>query len=541
MRSGLYVSCFGFICSLLLVAGCTDDYFDPSRISDGLPGWEPDLALPLVSVSLDANDLLIWADSTGSFSAVGADGLVSIVYRSTILSIGVNDLFFFPPVSFPYPMGLTADEITALQGNGQLSKSYTNDILFLVSPGGEELDSVRMAEGTMQFSFTNTFNHPAQLVVTMPNVVAGGIPLSRTYPVGANSTVSDQIDLTGYAMDLSATVNGYNQLRVRYDLNLTHSGGSTNTSQQVVSTQSFTDMRFSHVFGYFAQQLIPVPLDTVNIDLYNNAIQGNVHFVDPKFSLTVNNSFGVPLGLSLDHLSGYSATTGTFPFNQTVINGVQPIGAPGIGQIGQSVSTTFTFDRNSSNIDQLLDQRLSSIIYQLSAQMNPAGHAFNFATDQSRLEVLADVEVPLWGRATGFVIQDTIPFPESDVLADMVSEGMIRVGTTNGFPADATIQLIFLDENRQATDSLQQTPLQQVIRSGTVGSNGRVTTPTETKIDFAVPAEKVAHVFGCKEMVIRASLNTTDGGTTDIKFYSDYHLDLRLSIQVKMRLNPNGF
>jgi hypothetical protein len=80
-----------------------------------------------------------------------------------------------------------------------------------------------------------------------------------------------------------------------------------------------------------------------------------------------------------------------------------------------------------------------------------------------------------------------------------------------------------------------------VIRSGTVGSNGRVTAPVETKVDFAVPADKVGHVFGCKEMVIRASLNTTDGGTTDIRFYNDYRLDLRLSIQVKLRLNPNGF
>jgi len=541
MRSGFYAFFLGLMCSLLLLSGCTDDYFDPSRISNDLPGWEPDLALPLVSVSLSASDLFISNDSTGSYTDVAADGLISIVYRSTILSIGVNDLFFFPPVSFPYPMGLTDAEIATFQNNGQISKNFTNDILFQVSPGGEELDSVRLAQGVMQFSFTNTFNHPAQLVVTMPNVVAGGIPFSRTYPVGANSTVSDQIDLTGYAMDLSATVNGFNQLRVRYDLNLTHSGGSTNTSQQMISTQSFTDMRFSHVYGYFAQQLIPVPMDTVSIDLFNNAIQGNVHFVDPKFSLTVNNSFGVPMGLSLDQLSGWSNFTGAFPFNQTVINGVEPIGAPGIGQIGQSVSTTFTFDRNSSNIDQLLDQRIGNIVYQLSAQMNPAGHAFNFATDQSRVEVVADMEVPLWGRATGFVIQDTIPFPESDFLADKVSEGMIRVGTVNGFPADATIQLIFLDENGHATDSLQQTPLQTVIRSGTVGSNGRVTSPTETKIDFPVPAEKVRNVFGCKTMVIRASMNTTDGGTTDIKFYSDYRLDLRLSIQVKMRLNPNGF
>ncbi len=541
MRQRLYSGIYGLMGAVLLMGGCTQDYFDPSRISDDLPGWEPDLALPLVSVNLSAADLLIWADSTGSYTSVGTDGMVSVVYRSTILSVGVNDLFFFPPISFPYPMGLTADEITALQGNGQLTKSFTNDVLFQVSPGGEQLDSVRLGQGNMQFSFTNTFNHPAQLTVNMPNMVKAGIAFSRTYAVGANATVNDLIDVTGYAMDLSATTSGFNQLRVRYDLSLTHSGGSTNQSQQVISTQSFTDMRFSHVFGYFAQQNIQVPLDTVQVDLFRNAIQGDIHFVDPRFSLTLNNSFGVPMGLTLDHLSGWSDATGSFPFNQTVINGVQPIGAPGIGQIGQSVATTFTFDRNTSNIDQLLDQRLSSILYQLTAQMNPAGQAFNFATDQSRIEVVADVEVPLWGRATGFVIQDTIPFPESDVLADMVSEGMIRVGTTNGFPADATIQLIFLDENRQPTDSLQQTPLQPVIRSGTVGSNGRVTAPVETKVDFAVPADKVGHVFGCKEMVIRASLNTTDGGTTDIRFYNDYRLDLRLSIQVKLRLNPNGF
>ena len=112
---------------------------------------------------------------------------------------------------------------------------------------------------------------------------------------------------------------------------------------------SFTlaNVEFSHAKGFFGQQSVAIPTDTLSLDLdFVNRLGGSVVFAEPKVELAIANSLGLPITLDLN-VSSYDLS-GT----------AQPLGIPPTllpypltaTQFGQTVQDSLTFDKSNTSI-----------------------------------------------------------------------------------------------------------------------------------------------------------------------------------------------
>jgi len=111
---------------------------------------------------------------------------------------------------------------------------------------------------------------------------------------------------------------------------------------------------------------------------------------------------------------------------------------------------------------------------------------------------------------------------------------------SNGFPFDVDLQIYFVDSLYSKIDSLI-VPNQIVLKSGIVNTTigdpnyGKVISPSATILDAVLTRPRLLNLKPSKYLLIKAIANTANGGTTNVKIYSDYKLDVKLGLQVQVK------
>jgi hypothetical protein len=255
----------------------------------------------------------------------------------------------------------------------------------------------------------------------------------------------------------------------------------------------------------------------------------------------VGNAFGMPLAFTINTLNAYSSVNPPFmlAINPTGLPYPWQIVAPTFAQMGQSIETAFHLDKNNSNIDVALNMAPQYLSCNANAITNPLGNplAQNFVIDTSKIKVDVEAELPLFGSAWNFVLQDTIDFDMGKDV-DKIEWVLFKITTTNGFPIDVNMQVYFADSSGGKLDSLL-TPMEQIISSGIVGTapDYRVITPL-TKYSLPpvrIDENKLGHLGNTKKIILCARLATYNAPTDIIKLYSDYNIDLKIGVQVQTK------
>jgi hypothetical protein len=227
------------------------------------------------------------------------------------------------------------------------------------------------------------------------------------------------------------------------------------------------------------------------------------------------------------------------PYNVPITGTPVPwsIAAPSIGQMGQFVSTQADFDRNNTNVYNAIYMAPEWFFSDISALSNPAGGASsNFLLDTSRFSVNVQVDIPLFGKAMDFVLQDTVSFSFGQDMNN-VDWMSFRINADNGFPVDAVMQIYFLSASNVFLDSLL-IPAQQVISAAHVGSapDYRVTDKIHTYTEATISQPRLNNLDPTEKILIRAQCNTVNTGSELTKFYSDYTLDVKLAARAKFSI-----
>ena len=103
-----------------------------------------------------------------------------------------------------------------------------------------------------------------------------------------------------------------------------------------------------------------------------------------------------------------------------VFNGINPfsIAAPGLNQIGEVVETEIEIYKDNCNIIEAMKTQPESIGFIANATTNPSGMGSNFATDSSDLKVGFEILLPLWVKAEGFTLRDTLEWNFEDEFGE---------------------------------------------------------------------------------------------------------------------------
>ncbi len=515
-------------------SSCVKDYFELNKLTK--TEWNPNLAVPLVYSSLTIGDLL----KTGGMVVVGSDNFCTLVYKSNLFSLKASELITIPnQTPPPFSTALTPGEISAFSFAGTITLPYSQTVTFDSGVNGPKIDSVTFKTGSLALAFSSDIKYSGQIKIMIPNAKKNGAGFSKIIPFTYTGTVpvlsNATYDLAGYNFDMTNGGTAFNEFPVNFEVTLSGSGAPILSSEMITLTQSLSNMTFGKIFGDIGQMSLTPGADSVDISIFKNVLgAGTFSLYDPRIKFIISNSYGVPINATISQFDGFTPPSTTYAI--TGAPNPLPILSPNFSQIGQVLTDSFTLNNTNSTFASVINNTPQYLIYQLASQTNPAGGSThnNFVLDTSSLKTDMEVELPLWGTATNFVLQDTIPFEFSNTIPNEVESALVRTFNSNGFPFDVDLQIYFVDSLYTKLDSLVS-PNQLILKSGIVNTaTGKVTSPTSTIFDATLTKTRLENMKPSKFLLIKAIANTTNGGTTNVKIYSDYNIDVKLGLQVQV-------
>jgi len=454
---------------------------------------------------------------------------------------------------------------------------------------------VELSEGTLVFqNFRNDIGIGIDtLIITFPDILLPGSNQDYTeslsiefLDIAANANVNaPDVDLAGARITAPGNLINYEI----YAATENTQGGAGSTpvtiseNDEVNATVAIENIVLNRVIGVVVPREVLLNDDEFGdetLDLFNDneaeltEIDGlddisrqveGLEFTDP--SLTI--FYDTNIGIDTDVIGAFVGTNGkgeqvfltgnpgsalqvqpSDPIAGLNINGVplqpsQLIKFPIVpaGTDGSISQGSLVFDRNTTNVDDFLNNLPSEIRFIGKASVNPnsaAGAVGNPVVFDPEISV----DLPLSLRADNATFNDTV---DAD-LADLPGEGddaeldelVVYVSYTNGLPLGIDLSLIFLDENDQ---EIPDTRLENIeILPGTVDGDGFVNSPTESALVISLNEEQRNNINQTRKIDLLATLQTTandPGGPGFIRFRTNDEVVIGLSLSAAVTNEVN--
>ncbi len=331
----------------------------------------------------------------------------------------------------------------------------------------------------------------------------------------------------------------YNELPIRYAATLNSTGQQVtlDSASGVAMNFTFANVEFGHALGFFGQQNVNIPADTLSLDLdFVNRLGGSVVFAEPKVQLAITNSLGLPITLDLD-VASHDAQGGVHPL------GIPPTLLPypqTATQFGQTVQDTLTFDKNNTAIVDFLTLPKQQFTYGGQVRVNAdtlATGTENFVTGTSAISADVLMELPFYFSAQGLGLTDSVDLGTSlSALDTAVQAVALRVETTTTLPLDATLALTLFDDVGQVVYTAQ---LPLLVSGLLNAATGLVTAPTTSTSEVSVTAAQLPAFARGRWLQLTAELGTgTAPGSSGhpVKLLSDAELSVRLGLLLDVHL-----
>jgi hypothetical protein len=166
--------------------------------------------------------------------------------------------------------------------------------------------------------------------------------------------------------------------------------------------------------------------------------------------------------------------------------------------------------------------------YDLDFNLNPLGNAsghHDFLYTDDLFDANLNVYFPLRFAANQLLFTDTQALAAIDTSGgNDIGDGVFTLIAENGFPYELEVQLITLDENLHATDSLF---VPNTIDPAPMDGNFRAIGKQRTEIEINLPVSRREKLLNAKFIAIRARFSTSSYPQV-LQIYSDYVLNLKL-------------
>lgn len=519
--------------SILFFASCKKMEFD--KIANG--AWNPNLAVPIAHANFGVYDILALKDSS-DLVIVDNTGALALVYNGDIFSVDAESLISMQDVNESVNLSFSDLNFTSAPAfNGSVSS--TNNQVITMDAGTAELHEVNFKSGLITLNISSELAHDLMCTITFPSLTINGTAVTRTVSLNYTGTVphsaSATVDLTGAKVDLTLGNTTFNKLNATISTTINGTGEAISGAENTTVDFGFNNMRFSNVKGYFGQNSMGISGDTVLLKLFQNSTAGFFELVNPKIKFLADNSFGFPIRLNFSNLKTIDASNG----NEAVLTGFPTVfNIAGASSMGQSALSDFELNTsNTNNLSTVVSSVPKYFVFSANAQSNPNGNVapLNFMTEDSKLKIRTEVELPLEGSAYGFELKDTVEFNFNEDVSQLETV-MFRLNIDNGFPVELKSQIVFLDENYLPVFTVFNTP-ESLVLSALVNSSGRVNKRTQKITDIHLNASQIALLPNVKHLLIKAVSQTLNGPSGQVvKLYDDYTLKLKLGLQVQGKI-----
>jgi hypothetical protein len=508
---------------IILFCGCKKE--------NDSPQWDVAILSPLFQTSLGVSDLL-----PDSLSHIDPDGAVTLVFDSNIYSTPLDSLF---KIDDTLQTTIYLSPGLVILQPGFVFYSQPNDLDL-------DLDNVELSGAIVKSGHAKMFakNHlPTPVIYTfnIPKATLNGVPFQRVQTLAAATagsyTVFDStFDISGYTIDLTGT-SGTDFNNLSYTVTGQTSPGGITVNLQPGDTVVDITSGFQALIPFYAKGYLGQGTFTgtgINYLGTRNLDGGTILLDSISATLTFKNSVGADAQALLTKMTAFNNQTGTTVdlIAPSLINHTINLNrATESGPAPSPVNSTYysvELDNTNSNIIALIESLPDRLEYDLNFNINPLGNVsghHDFLYTDDLFDANLKINLPLRFAANQLLFTDTQALATIDTTGDNnLGDGIFKLIADNGFPYELEVQLITLDENYQATDSLF---VPNIIAPAQMDGNYRAIGKKRTEFIIDLPVERRDKLLAAKYIAIRARFSTSNYPRI-LQIYSEYALDLKL-------------
>lgn len=499
-----------------LVAGC-NQFNELEEIAK--VDYEAQYAIPVVNTNISLEDLLAQLDERTSL-IIDPDGLVRLQYSGEVLRQTSADVF--------------ASINQTIASVPLIPITSKHQPLPFSSPDGLQMDRLDLKAGKFYYTVQSDHPFPVKFSLSSQQVTKNGVPLSFNGTISAYSGTGDKPILTNLFFPASLAdfqiIPVNDTVYIDYEA-LDPQGNPVDLNTIVIRIQ---DLDFYYVEGYLGNQIYEGGRDTIVIDFFDQWTQGDVYFAEPRITLNVENSFGIPTRSVFNVFNVFTVRNEVLPIRSTFIDEGIDFPYPTLAEKGQVKESNFVFTKDNSNIDQVLGAGPVAVDYEVNALTNPdqLTDIRGFITDSSYYNVRIDVDLPLYGQASKFIARDTFQLDFSTY--GKVTAAEFKLVTENGLPLSVDMQGYFMNEEGFVLDSLLEQQ-ERVVAAAPVNSEGVVTNPVEEIKYIDIPEDRFTTLRSARKLLLIASFSTLNEGRVPVKVLNGQSTDIRLGAILKMK------
>lgn len=472
-------------------------------IEDVDTNLEQDIAVPLFEAKTTVKKMLQGVDSTVSLR-FDSDGQITAQFTTSAKAQTFIDPFDGLPSSFV-----------------PLMDSVVN--IPFAPPGGLKIAMADLKKGKTVFNVSNNLNEAVTIIFRIAQLTKNGITFQKiiSLPKGATS-IKDSVDLSDFTLK-----NPNDVIKVQYDAR------RNSTNQRVVLSNvqiAFSGMQGKYVVGYFGVNRLDVPKDSFSISFIDKLTRGDIRFAEPKITLSLENSFGIPVRTRVNFAEVVTADKKRIALSGSFVSNGSNLNYPTNNEVGQMKTTNIILDKSNSNIVDIASSRPISLVYDIDGIINPDGNKniTGFMLDTSALKMKMTIDIPLYGTIKGFEERDTINFEMPSV--DNIRQADFKVITENGTGLNTAMQAYFTDANFRVIDSLYSTTGMTILKAGTVDANGKVTIPSTHESFIKVEQSKLLRLKSAKKVIIKYLFSTANNGVTPVRLNSNQEIKAKIGV-----------
>jgi hypothetical protein len=430
------------------------------------------------------------------------------------------------------------------------------DVGFNTNPQIQRFDIVKANSAKLNIEVIkeNIDIDPANVKITLvfpsTNLVfeAGGSSISYTPQSFGNA-----VDFTVPAFT-SYTYNNVNEIPVAIKLDV-KSGASpvvvSGTSSLTIKLK-FSSVDFKIAYGRFSPSKNDESLEeSIDLGDFTSSLpKGLFKLSDPSIKLTATNSFGVKIGVNIEHLKAYRKDEPDYEpifakFENDSHSTVLSVDAP--SEYGEEIKTVYTFDKNFGKIDQLFDNEVLPNMLNGKFKFSNIGaeEKIDFIFPNAKIKVDYAIKVPMNLKAGSYLeLKDTIHNLELDSLLkdDYIEKATLVFKISNGFPIGANFTFKLLGET--GNEIISTIKKEYTIDAGPVDNNGVVVKNqiASQLLLVEVAKSQLADLRNTKKIAFVVVISGKEG--KPISFEKSNSLGVKLGIHVKgdatFELNSNN-
>lgn len=401
--------------------------------------------------------------------------------------------------------------------------------------GGADIKTFKIKSGRLRIKVVSTIQEDMSMVLALPGATKDGKSFYQEMklpgPGGKGVATTEAIyEMAGYDLDLRGkdpdvkdTVNTFHQI-LRVTLDSSGRKLAVGLQDSIVLIYRLEGLKPEYAVGYLGNQLSRTNLDTTGFDLFKG-LSGDVKFKDVKLGFILRNSIGADGRFRLHQLTGINQFSGKqIGLSADPLNNDMYVAKP--SKIFDYTETKVQLDGFNSNIKTFLENLPQLLEFDLETEVSPNGNVNNykdFVTDESKLDVIMRMDVPISFEFGGLVFRDTqgVNFKNiGDV--NRLKSATLYMDLDNGFPIDLDLQIEFLDANRKVVGKLDIEP------------NNGIAANSPTDLVIKLPRDQMEGLRNTEYFHIIAKAKTAPGvqkiyNTSRLKIHS------RMRFEYEMR------